>query len=186
MNNQNLLVINFQELFNILNELDEFLNFKVINVKKKELSDLNLNDFENYLVLSKDNLNISNQLIINDFPIKILKLLEKINIEFLKKKFNEQSNFKVGVYTVDVNSRQIILKDNKLKLTEKEVNTILYLSRNIKPTSINELQEKVWGYQSDLETHTVETHIHRLRKKIKEKFKDDELILSDKNGYKII
>ena len=186
MNNQNLLVINFQELFNILNELDEFLNFKVINVKKKELSDLNLNDFENYLVLSKDNLNISNQLIINDFPIKILKLLEKINIEFLKKKFNEQSNFKVGIYTVDVNSRQIILKDNKLKLTEKEVNTILFLSRNIKPTSINELQEKVWGYQSDLETHTVETHIHRLRKKIKEKFKDDKLILSDKNGYKII
>ena len=186
MNNQNLLIINFQELFNILNELDEFLNFKVINVKKKELSDLNLNDFENYLVLSKDNLNISNQLIINDFPIKILKLLEKINIEFLKKKFNEQSNFKVGIYTVDVNSRQIILKDNKLKLTEKEVNTILFLSRNIKPTSINELQEKVWGYQSDLETHTVETHIHRLRKKIKEKFKDDKLILSDKNGYKII
>ena len=186
MNNQNLLIINFQELFNILNELDEFLNFKVINVKKKELSDLNLNDFENYLVLSKDNLNISNQLIINDFPIKILKLLEKINIEFLKKRFNEQSNFKVGNYTVDVNSRQIILKDNKLKLTEKEVNTIIYLSRNIKPTSINELQEKVWGYQSDLETHTVETHIHRLRKKIKEKFKDDELILSDKNGYKII
>ena len=186
MNNQNLLVINFQELFNILNELDEFLNFKVINGKKKELSDLNLNDFENYLVLSKDNLNISNQLIINDFPIKILKLLEKINIEFLKKKFNEQSNFKVGIYTVDVNSRQIILKDNKLKLTEKEVNTILFLSRNIKPTSINELQEKVWGYQSDLETHTVETHIHRLRKKIKEKFKDDKLILSDKNGYKII
>ena len=186
MNNQNLLVINFQELFKILNELDEFLNFKVINVKKKELSDLNLNDFENYLVLSKDNLNISNQLIINEFPIKILKLLEKINIEFLKKKFNEQSNFKVGNYTVDVNSRQIILKDNKLKLTEKEVNTILFLSRNIKPTSINELQEKVWGYQSDLETHTVETHIHRLRKKIKEKFKDDKLILSDKNGYKII
>ena len=186
MNNQNLLVINFQELFNILDELEEFLNFKVINVKKKELADLNLNDFENYLVLSRDNLDISNQLIINDFPIKILKLLEKINIEFLKKKFNEQSNFKVGNYTVDVNSRQIILKDNKLKLTEKEVNTILYLSRNIKPTSINELQEKVWGYQSDLETHTVETHIHRLRKKIKEKFKDDELILSDKNGYKII
>ena len=186
MNNQNLLVINFQELFKILNELDEFLNFKVINVKKKELSDLNLNDFENYLVLSRDNLDISNQLIINDFPIKNLKLLEKINIEFLKKKFNEQSNFKVGIYTVDVNSRQIILKDNKLKLTEKEVNTILFLSRNIKPTSINELQEKVWGYQSDLETHTVETHIHRLRKKIKEKFKDDKLILSDKNGYKII
>ena len=185
MNNQNLLVINFQELFNILNELDQFLNFEVINVKKKELSDLNLNDFENYLVLSKDNLNISNQLIINDFPIKILKLLEKINIEFLKKKFNEQSNFKVGIYTVDVNSRQIILKDNKLKLTEKEVNTILFLSRNIKPTSINELQEKVWGYQSDLETHTVETHIHRLRKKIKEKFKDDNFIKSTKNGYEI-
>ena len=70
-------------------------------------------------------------------------------------------------------------------MTEKEVNTIIYLFNTREPVSINELQEKVWGYQSELETHTVETHIHRLRKKIKEKFNDNNLILSTKNGYKI-
>ena len=56
-------------------------------------------------------------------------------------------------------------------MTEKEVNTILYLSNSNKPVSINELQEQVWGYQSELETHTVETHIHRLRKKLKKNLK---------------
>ena len=71
-----------------------------------------------------------------------------------------------------------------LKLTEKEVNTILYLSKNDEVT-IDELQERVWRYQIDLETHTVETHIHRLRKKIREKFKDKNLIVSTKNGYQI-
>ena len=186
MNNQTLFIYESSSLFNIFKEIDDYLNFKIVNLTKKEMSKTNFKDYKDYLILSFKELNLPNTILIDNFPVKFPKLLEKINIEFLKKKFNEQSNFKVGNYTVDVNSRQIILKDNKLKLTEKEVNTILYLSRNIKPTSINELQEKVWGYQSDLETHTVETHIHRLRKKIKEKFKDDELILSDKNGYKII
>ena len=72
-----------------------------------------------------------------------------------------------------------------MKLTEKEVNTILYLSKKDVSITIDELQEKVWGYQIDLETHTVETHIHRLRKKIREKFKDKDLIISTKNGYQI-
>ena len=73
----------------------------------------------------------------------------------------------------------------KLKLTEKEVDTIIYLSKTNKPVSINELQEKVWEYQSDLETHTVETHIYRLRKKISDTFKDNKFIISIKNGYQI-
>ncbi len=79
----------------------------------------------------------------------------------------------------------MILESQKLKLTEKEIDTIIFLSKNELPISVNELQEKVWGYQSKLETHTVETHIHRLRKKIKEKFFDDNLIISRKNGYQI-
>ena len=79
-----------------------------------------------------------------------------------------------------------MLKNNiKLKLTEKEINTITYLSKSIKPVSINELQEKVWSYQSDIETHTVETHIYRLRKKILNTFNDNEFIISKKNGYQI-
>ena len=79
-----------------------------------------------------------------------------------------------------------MLKNNtRLKLTEKEINTVIYLSKLNKPVSIDELQEKVWRYQTDLETHTVETHIYRLRKKILDTFNDKEFIISKKNGYQI-
>ena len=70
-------------------------------------------------------------------------------------------------------------------MTEKEINTIIYLSKTIKPVSVNNLQENVWSYQSDIETHTVETHIYRLRKKILSAFDDNEFIISKKNGYQI-
>ena len=111
--------------------------------------------------------------------------MEKINIEFIKIQFNSQSELKVNNYVIDLNSREIILKNKKLKLTEKEINTIIYLSKSNKAVSVDELQEKVWSYQSDLETHTVETHIYRLRKKILSTFKDNEFIISKKNGYQI-
>jgi len=86
---------------------------------------------------------------------------------------------------INLNSREMLSKDRKLKLTEKEVNTIIYLSQVNKPTSIEELQMNVWGYRSDIETHTVETHIYRLRKKILKNFNDENFILSKKNGYQI-
>ena len=77
------------------------------------------------------------------------------------------------------------LNSKKLKLTEKEINTITYLIKKNESVSINELQKNVWSYQSDIETHTVETHIYRLRKKISITFKNDEFIVSKKNGYQI-
>ena len=76
-------------------------------------------------------------------------------------------------------------KDKNLKLTEKEVNTIIYLSRFKKPVNTEELEKNVWQYQSNIETHTVETHIYRLRKKILRKFNDNNFIISKKNGYQI-
>ena len=79
----------------------------------------------------------------------------------------------------------MLANKTRIKLTEKEINTITYLSKSNKPVSIEELQEKVWSYQSDMETHTVETHIYRLRKKILNTFKDNEFIISKKNGYQI-
>ena len=79
----------------------------------------------------------------------------------------------------------MLSKNLKLKLTEKEINTITYLSKSDKPVSVDELQEKVWSYQSDIETHTVETHIYRLRKKILNTFNDNNFITSEKNGYQI-
>ena len=187
MNNQNLLIYESQILYEILIELSDHLNFKVVNVSKKELNNSNLDKYDDYLILSmKERLNISNQILPLQFPIKFSKLLEKINLHFLRQKFSKQSKINVGKYSININSREIILDKLKLKLTEKEINTILYLNNSNKPVGVNELQDKVWGYQSQLETHTVETHIHRLRKKMKEKFKDDQLILSTKNGYKII
>ena len=128
---------------------------------------------------------INNQFILENKPIKILKLLEKINIKFLKLQFNSQSHIKVKTYTIDLNSREMLMNDTKLKLTEKEINTIIYLSKLNKPVSVDELQEKVWSYQSGIETHTVETHIYRLRKKILSTFNDKEFIISKKNGYQI-
>ena len=77
------------------------------------------------------------------------------------------------------------LRNINLKLTEKEVNTILYMSKKMKPVSIEELETSVWKYQSDIETHTVETHIYRLRKKIFKVFEDNNFITSKKNGYQI-
>ena len=79
----------------------------------------------------------------------------------------------------------MFINNTKLKLTEKEINTIIYLSKSKNPVSVDELQEKVWSYQSDIETHTVETHIYRLRKKILNTFNDNKFILSKKNGYQI-
>jgi DNA-binding response OmpR family regulator len=82
-----------------------------------------------------------------------------------------------------LNSRIISNESNNLKLTEKEINVIVFLSKNKKPQKVNVLQNEVWGYSSELETHTVETHIYRLRKKISDKFKDDNFIVSKNNGY---
>ena len=143
-------------------------------------------NYNNYLVVSKKKyLNIRNQFVLENKPIKIFKLIEKINIEFLKLKFNSQSQVKVKKYTIDLNSREMLIQDIKLKLTEKEINMIIYLSNSNQPVGIDELQKKVWSYQSDIETHTVETHIYRLRKKILNTFNDNEFIISKKNGYQI-
>ena len=181
-----IIIYDFKELFNILNEIKFELNYKLEELPLDKLDKFNLNGNEFYLILNKKKVSsFKNQITLNSFPIKLSKLQEKINIEFLKKNFKNQSKIKVGKYIINLNSREMNLKDTKLKLTEKEINIILYLSKFDKSLSINKLQSEVWGYQSDLETHTVETHIYRLRKKIFTKFKDNNFIISDKKGYKI-
>ena len=75
--------------------------------------------------------------------------------------------------------------NKSLQLTEKEMKIISFLSNSKFPITINRLQSEVWGYKSKLETHTVETHVYRLRKKVEKKFNDKSFIISFKNGYKI-
>ena len=140
----------------------------------------------NYLIISSNHkLDLNNQIKIKEFPIDIIRLTELININFLKNKFNQQNNIKIGSYFINLNSRVMILESKSLQLTEKEVKIISFLNDSETPISINKLQSEVWGYKSKLETHTVETHVYRLRKKIEKKYKDNSFIVSLKNGYKI-
>ena len=78
------------------------------------------------------------------------------------------------------------MKNQKLKLTEKEINSIIFIFKAKEPVNVRELQVKVWGYLIDAETHTVETHIYRLRKKIINIFSDNNFLISKKNGYRIV
>ena len=177
------LIVTNKTLYDILNEIGNIINLKIVNGADK---DLNFGEFDNYLLISLGKkLNKKNELFFSDYPIKIKKLIEIININFLKINYNLKSKINVGKYELNLNSRILKLKNNSLDLTEMEANVIIFLKNSDKPTNIKILQEKVWGHVPDLETHTVETHIYRLRKKIKEKFNDEYFINSTKNGYEI-
>ena len=186
MSNQNLIIYRFDSLYHTLKELEQDLNFEVFEASsEKNLKNL-VSTLQNYLIVSSKKISNSNHcLVIDKLPIKFSKLVENLNIKFLKNKFVNQSKIEIKNYLIDLNSREISLNNTRLKLTEKEINTIIYLSNKKTSVSIHELQTKVWGYQSGMETHTVETHIYRLRKKILKSFNDENLLLSKKNGYQI-
>ena len=185
MNKQNLIIYDFDELFSILSEIKKDLNFNLIKVSEREFSDMNL-QINSYLILSKKEiLNVQNQVIFKKLPLKISKIIETININFLKIKFNQQSDIDLGNYKLNLNSRKMLDEDKELSLTEKEADIIIFLKNSKTPVSIDELQTHVWGHSSKLETHTVETHIYRLRKKISNKFNNSDFIKSTKLGYNI-
>ena len=186
MSSQNIIIYKFAELYQILEELGAYLTFNIAFEDREDFLNERVKNLNNYLIISnKKYSDIRNQFVLDNLPINLFKLIEKINIEFLKLQFNSQSEVKVNNYTIDLNSREMLTKNTKLKLTEKEINTIIYLSKSENPVGVDELQEKVWSYQSDIETHTVETHIYRLRKKILKTFNDNIFIISEKNGYQI-
>ena len=180
-----LIIFRYKELFNILEEIKENFEFKLeFYEKDKELEKLEHDNLSDYLVLTKKKLsNVKKQITIDKFPIKIKELFQTLNINFLKSKFTEQSRIDLGRYYLDLNSRILNQNDTELELTEKESSILIFLKQSKDPVKIDQLQEKVWGYNSELETHTVETHVYRLRKKISDKFYDNEFIISDKKGY---
>ena len=189
---QNVFIINFNSLYEILDEIKENLSFKIIKIKNEEDLTNNLDlDKIDFLVISKtdhklllnNNITDKNFLDFNDLPLSLKKLLELINIKLIKLKFNQQSKLVIKGYDLNLNSK-FLSKDNlKLKLTEKEIEIILYLNNTKIKHNVADLQKNIWGYATNMETHTVETHIYRLRKKISDLFKDEKFILSHKNGY---
>jgi len=185
MNNQKLIIYEFDELYKILIEINNNVNLIIKKASKNDIQDF-ISQPNTLILTQKKISSFDNQIIFNDFPISILKLLEKINTQFLKINFNNKSDIMIGSYKFNLNSREMSQSDLKLKLTEKEINSIIYLFNSKDIVKIDELQSKVWGYQPELETHTVETHIYRLRKKISEKFNDENFILTNKSGYEIV
>ena len=180
-----LIIFRYKELFNILEEIKENFEFKLeFYEKESELEKLENDNLSDYLVIAKKKLsNLKKQIIIEKSPININDLIQTLNINFLKSKFIEQSKIDLGRYNLDLNSRILNQNEKELELTEKESSILIFLKQSKDPVKIDQLQEKVWGYNSELETHTVETHVYRLRKKINDKFYDNEFIISDKKGY---
>jgi hypothetical protein len=185
-------IINFNPLYEILDEIKENLPFKIIKYENEDdfIKSCNL-DFVNFIIISKSNdklllnknIKEKNFLDLKNFPLPLNKLLEVINIQLIKLKFNYQSKINIKGYDLNLNSK-FFSKDNlSLKLTEKEIEIILYLNETKTKHDVLDLQKNIWDYSPDMETHTVETHIYRLRKKIFNKFNDENLILSHKNGY---
>ena len=189
---QNVFIINFSSLYEILYEIKENLTFKIIKFENKEdfKKNLDLNIID-YLVISKtdyklllnDNIKDKNFLDFNELPLTLKKLIEIINIKLIKLKFNQQSKIIIKGYELNLNSKFFSKGNLNLKLTEKEIEIILYLNNTKIEHDVADLQKNIWGYSADIETHTVETHIYRLRRKISELFKDETFIISHKNGY---
>ncbi len=185
MNVKILIIHDYKILFEILDEIKEILNFKVIKSEKNNYENIKFDPKANYLTISKKKIEKTrNDLILKDIPISLEKLLETININFLKNKFTNQSNIIIGKYNLDLNSRKIIFKGKSLDLTERETNLIIFINEKMNVT-VKDLQKNVWDYSPNLETHTVETHIYRLRKKMRDFFGDDNFILNNNNGYSI-
>ena len=186
---QNVNIVGFNSLYVILEEIKDNLSFNITQYKNEN------SFFEEEKELLQNSLIITNLkntkldqkklLVVDSFPINIDKLIELININLIKLKFDYQSKIIIKDYDLDLNSKFISKNKINLKLTEKEIEIILYINKNKKKNSVIDLQKNIWGYSSDLETHTVETHIYRLRKKINDTFGDEKFILGHDQGYYI-
>ena len=194
---QKLYILNIPEIEKIFNEIKEYITFEVLGFKKiKDLveklendKDISLNSI--VLIDKKDAKSIEGKIDENkicylpNLPFKILYLLEQINVKFIQQVYISQSDINVKNYALDLNARILKKNNQELKLTEREIEAIIFLQNKNEPVSVEKLQKEVWKYGEDLETHTVETHIYRLRKKIKDTFNDDSFIKSKKDGYLI-
>ena len=194
MVNQKLYIINLSNFYYILSELQKHVGYEISKFDNKEifLSKCKSKSIsiENSILVVRENeynffaKNISEDQIIKFRPpVNIFTFIENLNVKFIQKRYQDQSNVSVKDFSLDINSRELKKDKLSLKLTERETDMILYLNDSKKPVNVETLEKEIWQHSSDLETHTVETHIYRLRKKIKAQFRNDDLIKSNKDGY---
>ena len=196
MVNQKLYIINLSNFYDIINELKEHIGYELLKFDSKEIffdkyKSRSISIENSIMIVHEEEYNFfvkninEDQIIKLESPVNIFTFIENLNVKFIQKKYQDQSNVRVKDFFLDINSRELKKDKLSLKLTERETDMILYLNNSKKPVNVETLEKEIWQHSSDLETHTVETHIYRLRKKIYDAFKDDALILNDKNGYKI-
>jgi len=176
-------LINTKE--NIINNIvvTHLSNFELI-----EQSNFKIDNPIFYLTNKKININIKTKFQRYEliyYPFNLKNFIEKINLIYIKFKFVINSKVDLLNYTINLNTREIITVQNKLKLTEREKNFLLFLKKSKKPQTIKNILKSVWGYSKGVETHTVETHVHRLRKKFLDSFNDNNFIKNNKKGYYI-
>ena len=196
MSKQVVNIIEFSKLFDILYEVNYLFEFEMFNYKnyKDFIEKFQPNITQNSLIIFKKNnrtllqkkdLIKSEILVFDTLPLSLEKILDQINICLIKQKYYSQSKCVINSYNLDLNSKIFSDKNHRLKLTEKETEIILLLNKDKRAKNIITLQNEIWGYSAELDTHTVETHIYRLRKKIKDTFNDDNFIMNSKDGYTI-
>ena len=195
MHSQKLHILNIPELDKIIIEIKNYFHYEInyFNEKKALFKKIEEDNkfLQNSIILinQKDFSSLKNKInekqihCIAKFPIKISNLMDQLNARLIQQNYSAQSNININKYILDINSRILKKSDNELKLTEREIDTVIFLKNENKPVKVDVLQKKVWKYGEDLETHTVETHIYRLRKKIKDTFDDNSFIESKKYGY---
>ena len=196
MVNQKLYIINLSNFYDIISELKEHIDYELLKFENKEIFFSKYKtksiSIENCILVVPEgeyslfvkNIN-EDQIIKYKPPINIFKFIENLNVKFIQKKYQDQSNINVKDFFLDINSRELKKDKIILKLTEREADMILFLNNSKKPVNVTTLEKEIWKHSSELETHTVETHIYRLRKKIKAEFGNDDLIISNKDGYTI-
>ena len=197
MHSQKLHILNIPELDKIIIEIKDYFNYEILYFNEKKDLIKKIDEDKKFLANSiiivnqKDLSSLKSKtdekqiLCITKIPIKISNLIDQLNARLIQQNYSAQSNININKYILDINSRILKKSNNELKLTEREIDTIIFLKNENKPVKVDMLQKKVWKYGEDLETHTVETHIYRLRKKIKDAFNDDTFIQSKKDGYVI-
>ena len=201
MHKLNVLILGPNSFFSTLNELKPFLKFNPTEEKNSSDFDVilfheeSLNDKKDKKFISTSHsLKIyasRKKILSNNFDafLEIPSTLREINavVENIsaKKEFNKNSSIEIKKYLLNKNEKKLSNNDNEIVLTEKEIQLLELFLKSKKPISKNKILLSVWNYSSDADTHTVETHIYRLRKKISNKFSDENFIVNTKDGYSL-
>ena len=205
MHKLNILLSGPESFISTLNELKQYLKFN-LNLNEKKTLEGSLSNFdilifhqESYETFKQsdfkkiDNIKIlitkKNSIYKDKFdgiitlPTSIKEINEIVETSFAKKQFNKNSSIKIKDYLLDKNEKKLTKNNISIILTEKEIQLLELFLIKKKELSKNKILSLVWHYSEDADTHTVETHIYRLRKKIQEKFLDEKFILNNKDGY---